>query len=41
MSGKIVLICPTRQARKPAADWHDGQLVQKGYAKIARRATGL
>jgi len=26
MRESIVLICPTPQARMPAADWHDGQL---------------
>ncbi len=33
MRGKIVLICPTRQARKPATEWHDRQLMQNGGAE--------
>jgi hypothetical protein len=37
MREKIVLICPTEQARTHAADWHDGQLVHGMYAAFACR----
>jgi hypothetical protein len=37
-SKKMRLICPARQPRDGAADWHDGQLVHGAYAGIARRA---
>jgi hypothetical protein len=35
MREKIVLICPTPQARTHAADWHDGQFAHAAYAGIA------
>jgi hypothetical protein len=38
MRESIVVICPTRQAKVPATDWHDGQLVHGGRARTARRA---
>jgi hypothetical protein len=38
MAWSIVVICPTRQARGCAADWHDGQLAHGWRAGIARRA---
>jgi hypothetical protein len=37
-SKKMRLICPARQPRDGAVDWHDGQLVRGAYAGIARRA---
>jgi hypothetical protein len=37
MAEKIVLICPTRQARTDAADWHDGQFPHDVHAEIACR----
>jgi hypothetical protein len=37
MREKIVLICPTEQARIPATDWHDGQISHGAYAGIACR----
>jgi hypothetical protein len=38
MCGIIVVICPTRQAQIPAADWHDGQFGHSTHAQFARRA---
>jgi hypothetical protein len=35
MREKIVVICPTRQARMPAADWHDGQFGHGGCADLS------
>jgi hypothetical protein len=37
MREKIVLICPTPQARTHAADWHDGQFSHGAHAGIACR----
>ena len=37
MRGKIVLICPTSQARTHATDWHDGQFSQSAYAEFGCR----
>jgi hypothetical protein len=37
MGDKIVPICPTRQARSHAADWHDGQLAHGAHTGIACR----
>ena len=37
-SGKMLLICPTRQAHQAAADWRDGQFMHDAHARIARRA---
>jgi hypothetical protein len=34
----MLVICPTEQARRHAADWHDGQFAQSAHAQIARRA---
>ncbi len=34
MRESIVVICPTAQARTPAADWHDGQFVHGAYAAL-------
>ncbi len=34
----IVLICPTRQAPIPAADWHDGQFVHGAHAEAPPKA---
>jgi hypothetical protein len=34
----MVLICPTRQAKVRAADWHDGQFVHGGCAGGGYRA---
>jgi hypothetical protein len=39
MPESMVLICPTRQAKVRAADWHDGQFAHEECAEIARRAT--
>jgi hypothetical protein len=39
MAEMIVVICPTTQARMPAANWHDGQFAHSYHARIARRAT--
>jgi hypothetical protein len=39
MAESMVLICPTRQARRCAADWRDGQLTHGGCAGGARRAS--
>jgi len=39
MREKVVVICPTRQAKIPATDWHDGQFAHGEYAGIAGRAT--
>jgi hypothetical protein len=33
----MLLICPTEQARRTAAHWHDGQFAHDAYASIARR----
>jgi hypothetical protein len=38
MRERIVLICPTPQARMRAADWHDGQFVHGVHAGVACRA---
>jgi len=38
MRESIVVICPTPQARRRAADWRDGQFAHGVYAGIARRA---
>ncbi len=38
MRERIVLICPTEQARTHAADWHDGQFAHGAHAGTARRA---
>jgi hypothetical protein len=37
MRERIVVICPTAQARMYATDWHDGQFAHRMYAAIARR----
>jgi hypothetical protein len=37
MREKMVLICPTPQARTDAADWHDGQFVHGAHAEVACR----
>jgi hypothetical protein len=34
MAEIIVVICPTTQARAPAANWHDGQFAHDGNAKV-------
>jgi hypothetical protein len=34
MRESMVLICPTRQARRPATDWHDGQFVHGGMREV-------
>jgi hypothetical protein len=39
MREKMPVICPTEQARLPAADWHDGQFAHGEYARFTRRAT--
>ncbi len=39
MREKMVLICPTPQARTHAADWHDGQLAHGVHAESACRAS--
>jgi len=38
---KMLLICPTPQAPRGAADWHDGQSSHGEHAQTARRAIGL
>jgi hypothetical protein len=38
MAESIVVICPTEQARKHAADWHDGQFGYGVYVGFACRA---
>jgi hypothetical protein len=35
---KMLVICPTPQARFTATHWHDGQFAYGGHARIARRA---
>jgi hypothetical protein len=35
MRERIVLICPTRQAKAHAADWHDGQFAHGAHARFA------
>jgi hypothetical protein len=37
MRETLLVICPTRQAWAPAADWHDGQIVHGVYAGFTRR----
>ncbi|CCE11940.1 hypothetical protein BRAS3843_860064 [Bradyrhizobium sp. STM 3843] len=39
MAEIIVVICPTRQAASRATEWHDGQFVHEGDARIARRVS--
>jgi hypothetical protein len=39
MGEKMLLICPTPQARTHAADWHDGQLVHGAHAGVTRRGS--
>jgi hypothetical protein len=41
MRERIVVICPTRQANAPAADWHDGQFAHRAHAGFAWRAIGV
>jgi hypothetical protein len=38
MAEKMLVICPTRQARLHAACWRDGQLAHGVHARTARRA---
>jgi hypothetical protein len=40
MRGTMVVICPTRQAVRRAADWHDGQFAHGGCAGIAGPTSG-
>src|SRR6202051_2952421 len=37
MRESILVICPTEQVPRPAADWHDGQFAHGVPAEIARR----
>jgi len=37
----MLLIWGFEQYRRPAAQWHDGQLSHDAYARIARRANHL
>jgi hypothetical protein len=37
MRETLLVICPTRQARRHAADWHDGQNGHSVYAGFTRR----
>ena len=41
MREKVVLICPTAQAKKSAADWHDGQIGWDAHAGFASQNNGL
>jgi hypothetical protein len=41
MAGKVLVICPTRQARLRAACWRDGQITHGLHARIARRARAV
>jgi hypothetical protein len=38
MGEKVLVICPTPQARFTATHWHDGQFAHGAHARIARRA---
>jgi hypothetical protein len=40
MRESMVLICPTPQARMPAADWHDGQLAHGAHAGLYSEGLG-
>jgi len=37
MGKTMLLICPTEQARRAAAHWHDGQFAHDTHASTARR----
>ena len=39
ISETMLLICPTRQAREDATEWHDGQIAYGAHARSARRAS--
>jgi hypothetical protein len=39
MRGKVLVICPTRQAHSHATCWRDGQITHGVHARTARRAT--
>jgi hypothetical protein len=41
MAEKVLVICPTRQARQHAACWRDGQMAHGMHARIARRARSI
>ena len=38
---KMLVICPTPQARFAATDWHDGQFAHGGHARYACRAKSV
>jgi hypothetical protein len=38
---KMLVICPTPQARFTATHWHDGQFTHISHARIARRAKSV
>jgi hypothetical protein len=41
MAEKVLVICPTRQARSHAACWRDGQMAHGMHARIACRARSV
>ena len=41
MGEKMLVICPTPQARFTATHWHDGQFAHGAHARIARRAKSV
>jgi hypothetical protein len=41
MRGKVLVICPTAQARSRATCWHDGQIEHGFDARTAHRAKSV
>jgi hypothetical protein len=39
MGKTMLLICPTEQARRTAAHWHDGQFAHDTHVSVAYPAT--